>query len=204
MEKKENLTMDELQAVFLQLQAAKKELAEMQAKKEIEIAKAKEEVKKELLQNPLEFQSLVSKKQEIERKQKEQAQAWEDLAVKKCIDGQIKNLKKDIERVLVQYPDLSKNFKIQTENFVFVSRKARRSFPETVISVISNEKNVAKAPTIKEVKTLTEKFGGRPYKNCLGILQILAKENGWELKTGETVYPAEAKKRLIAEGAIIA
>lgn len=201
MGKKENLTMEEL---LKQLEAAKKQLAEMQVKKEIEIAKAKEEVKKELLQNPLEFQSLVSKKQEIEKEQERQTILWEEKAVKKCIDGQINNLKKDIERILNKYPDLSRNFKIQHENFVFISRKARRSFPETVISVISNEKNVAKATTVRKVKTLTEKFGGREYKNCLEILQILAKENSWKLKTGETVYPAEAKKRLIAEGAIIA
>lgn len=32
----------------------------------------------------------------------------EEKAIKKCIDGQINNLKKDIERVLAQYPIIAR------------------------------------------------------------------------------------------------
>jgi hypothetical protein len=201
MEKKENLTVAKL---LKQLEESKKQLAEMQATKDEEIAKAKEDVKKELLQNPVKFQQLQDLLIEENKKIKRQALLWEEKAIKACIDNQINNLKKDIEGVLNKYPDLSNNFKIQTEKFVFISRKARKAFPDTIISVISNEKNVSKAATGKVMKTLSEKYGNRPYKNCLEILQTLAVENNWKLKTGETVYPAEAKKRLIAEGALIA
>jgi hypothetical protein len=198
--KVEKVTMEML---LQQLEEQKKMIAALTAEKETAATKAKEDAKKELINNPTSFVHLLKEKKEKEKLEAEHIKKWEEDAIQKSIAWQIACLKRDIGRVLDKYTDLSHNFKIQSNDFIFISKKARKQFADSITSPIVGEKSVAKATTEKVIKTLSAKFGNRPYKNCLEILGILAREQGWTLKKGESVYPAEAKKRLIIEGALM-
>ena len=194
--KVEKVTMEEL---LRQLEEQKKMIAALTVEKETAATRAKEE----LINNPIAISQLLEKQKERKKQEADHIKKWEEAAIQKSIAWQIACLKRDIGRILDKYTDLSHNFKIQSNDFIFISRKTRKKFADSITSPIVGEKSVAKATTEKVVKTLSAKFGNRPYKNCLEILGILAREQGWTLKKGESVYPAEAKKRLIIEGALI-
>jgi hypothetical protein len=194
--KVEKVTMEML---LQQLEDQKRMIAALTAEKETAATKAKEE----LINNPIAISQLLEKQKERKKQEADHIKKWEEDAIQKSIAWQIACLKRDIGRVLDKYTDLSHNFKIQDNSFIFISKKARKQFADSITSPIVGEKSVAKATTEKVVKTLSAKFGNRPYKNCLEILGILAREQGWTLKKGESVYPTEAKKRLIIEGALM-